>query len=753
MSKVNIKSLSMLPLVIGSLSAHASDSHSYLLNRTALQPASMAIDFNTNPVLSFGNQDSDKVGAVNVSVDGTTLTIAENRWQYVPINYNVTEHTVISFDVLMHSLGEIQGIAFYNDLSPTPTTTFQLAGTQNWASRAYSYTNLGTVEQVQIKVGENFEGNFKNLVFISDNDQSSTGDIEFRNVVLTESDTAGEPYYLIDKVDNWQTIAHTLYGDDLAAFPLERLLANKYPLIEGTKIRLSDLPEHLTDNVSQDNTDSDNDGLRDEWELIYFQSLQQGRDDDIDQDGRSNYEEQAHGTNPLLKNFSLNSNAFISDAITKINFANVSLAPHSNQDEAKTGNVEILDNGNSFRMIGNRWMTIPMNYAVTINTIVEFDLTVNVPGEVQGIGFDNDMNASSQWTFNLAGSQAWGHRNFVKPLPGETKHYQINAGQYFQSDFSYLLLIGDDDANKQSDVTFSNLRLVEKGNNAPLYYQVEATDTWETIAAKIYGSESVAGILRNALSNQYPLEENTAIPAEAFLADIAEIGPEWMVDSDSDGMPNTWERRFGLRDYDPFDAHFDLDADGLTNLQEFQLGSRPDLADTDLDGEPDSTDVAPTNALYKQDQDNDGLPDTWEVIYGLDVHGAHDAAHDFDADGLTNLQEFELGTSPVNPDTDNDGVPDDRDFAPTNSRYKIDQDKDGMPLSWELANRPLSDDMSHDAKDDFDADGLTNLQEFLAGTNPHLADSDHDGELDGTDFAPTHPQYRLDQDQDGLPDA
>ncbi|WP_434340403.1 hypothetical protein [Motilimonas cestriensis] len=755
MSKANIIGLGLLPLMLGPLSIQtfaSESSGSYQLNKSVLQSASMAIDFVNNPVLSFGSQDSDKVGAVNVSVDGTTLTMADNRWQYIPVNYTITEHTVISFDVLMHSLGEIQGVAFYNDLSPTPSTTFQLAGTQNWASRTYSYKNLGSIEQVKIKVGQNFTGNFKNLVFISDNDRDSSGDIEFRNVVLSESDTAGESFYQVVKNDNWRSIASALYGNELAAQPLESILAGKYSLAEGEKIRISDLPEQLSNHLDPAWLDSDGDGLKDEWELFHFNNLQQRRNDDADLDGRSNFEEQAAGTSPVLKNMALNANAFTSDAMTVINFQTAALTPHSNQDDATTGNIEILDNGNSLRMVGNRWMTIPMNYSVTSNTILEFDFTLNAPGEVQGIGFDNDMSASSNLTFNLSGSQAWGHRDFVKPMLGEKTRFQINAGQYFQSDFSHLLLIGDDDANKKSDITFSNLRLIEQGVDAPLYYRVTATDTWETIASKLYGSESAAGILRIGLSNQYTLGENLIIPAEAFLLDIAEIGPQWMFDSDSDGMPDSWELRFGLHDFDPFDAHLDLDADGLTNLQEFKRGSRPDLVDTDLDGEPDGTDVVPNNALYKHDQDGDGLPDTWEMIYGLDVHGAYDAHHDFDADGLTNLQEFKLGSSPINPDSDNDGVPDAIDFAPINPRYKIDQDKDGMPLSWELANQPLSDDMPDDAKDDFDADGLTNLQEFLAGTNPNLADTDNDGELDGTDVAPTNALYRLDQDKDGLPD-
>jgi hypothetical protein len=49
------------------------------------------------------------------------------------------------------------------------------------------------------------------------------------------------------------------------------------------------------------------------------------------------------------------------------------------------------------------------------------------------------------------------------------------------------------------------------------------------------------------------------------------------------------------------------------------------------------------------DTDGDGLPDNWELAYGLDPNNAADATLDPDADGVSNLQEYRAGTHPLDP--------------------------------------------------------------------------------------------------------
>ena len=96
------------------------------------------------------------------------------------------------------------------------------------------------------------------------------------------------------------------------------------------------------------------------------------------------------------------------------------------------------------------------------------------------------------------------------------------------------------------------------------------------------------------------------------------------------------------------------------------------------------------------DGDGDGIPDLMEVENGLDPTNPSDGGEDMDSDGLSNLEEFQLGTHM-----------DDRDT-----------DMDGMPDGWEHDNG--LDPMDPSADSDADSDGRTDLEEYIDNTDPNV---------------------------------
>lgn len=117
-------------------------------------------------------------------------------------------------------------------------------------------------------------------------------------------------------------------------------------------------------------------------------------------------------------------------------------------------------------------------------------------------------------------------------------------------------------------------------------------------------------------------------------------------------------------------------------------------------------------SIDREDDDGDGLINYYEIIFGTDAQNP-----DTDGDGISDFDEVtRIGTDPTLLDTDNNG--------------KL------------------------DGEEDFDQDGLTNLEELRYDTNPFSADSDNDDLMDGEEIHIYGTDPLLpDTDQDGLRDG
>lgn len=166
---------------------------------------------------------------------------------------------------------------------------------------------------------------------------------------------------------------------------------------------------------------------------------------------------------------------------------------------------------------------------------------------------------------------------------------------------------------------------------------------------------------------------------EVRISSIARSAGDFIfstVDSDDDGLPDSWEQ-FWFEDLDE-DAAGDPDLDTLDNLTEFQLGSNPTVAND------------------PNDADGDGLPDAWEIQWFGNL--SQTATGDPDGDGESNATEYSNPTVPTN-----------------RASSSADIDADSLPDTWERSHFTHLD---HNGGDDPDGDGFSNLQEQLAGTLP-----------------------------------
>ncbi len=112
----------------------------------------------------------------------------------------------------------------------------------------------------------------------------------------------------------------------------------------------------------------------------------------------------------------------------------------------------------------------------------------------------------------------------------------------------------------------------------------------------------------------------------------------------------------------------------------------------------------------------------------------------------TNSAAFDAGIPYLSPTNDLDGNPRPLTLLPVDMGcYEfLDSDGDSMADSWELDQ---FGDLSHDGTGNADSDGLTDVEEYLNGTDPSDADSDDDGLNDG-DEVNTHGTDPLDSDHD-----
>lgn len=217
---------------------------------------------------------------------------------------------------------------------------------------------------------------------------------------------------------------------------------------------------------------------------------------------------------------------------------------------------------------------------------------------------------------------AW-HNDFIYTMDNDRDLWRIDPNSWTQT---FLWDVSGNDRGLASDGT--NLYHSRGGN---LYIESTASDS-QTFIGNLSGydrairdmsynpeGDTLIGIDRSG--GIFEINKSTA--ATTTLYDKGGIYGSIAVmpykDDDGDGMNDYWEDANGL-DSSVDDSALDPDGDGLTNLEEYNAGSKPQLEDTDGDGLTDGEEVNQYGTSPAQvDSDGDNLGDALEVkLLGTD---------------------------------------------------------------------------------------------------------------------------------------
>lgn len=145
-----------------------------------------------------------------------------------------------------------------------------------------------------------------------------------------------------------------------------------------------------------------------------------------------------------------------------IDLSNLSVTSFDNQDSSKA--YEISEDGLQITLSGNTWKSVPYNYTVNPDTIVEFDIAHNGIGEIIGLAFETDNKLTNSRLFKFFGTQNWQNNGPATTFIDEPETLTLNLGQFIAGPINRLVFAMDyDDAHGAvvPSATFGNIKIYD----------------------------------------------------------------------------------------------------------------------------------------------------------------------------------------------------------------------------------------------------------------------------------------------------
>ena len=200
---------------------------------------------------------------------------------------------------------------------------------------------------------------------------------------------------------------------------------------------------------------------------------------------------------------------------------------------------------------------------------VGFQVGIGIGPGVDGVARNNRIVAMKQTGY------------YISWYPTENEQFSIEDGSVC--------------SNRSEAVRFAPLTYYHTAAASNAVLSVNGLETYANVSSSYYcppGAQGGGGVLRLNGGNIHD-ERGSAVyayaPATVCVFDVStnnnaaffggtaaviQCDPDSM-DDDGDGLPNSWERSYGLDPLNPADANADPDGDGLSNLQEYQAGTDP----------------------------------------------------------------------------------------------------------------------------------------------------------------------------------
>jgi pectate lyase len=176
--------------------------------------------------------------------------------------------------------------------------------------------------------------------------------------------------------------------------------------------------------------------------------------------------------------------------------------------------------------------------------------------------------------------------NCIRPGPSSKAKFPIHIGA--ESDIQFYLrdnaMIGND-ALTENNANFIDhleingkpqVRIVDKPFDAPPVATVSAQDAYKIVLAAVGACKPVRDSVDARIINNVREGKGKIINSQEEVGGWPNLkslpAPS---DRDRDGLPDEWEKAYGLNPNDPSDAHADSDKDGYTNLEEYLNGTDP----------------------------------------------------------------------------------------------------------------------------------------------------------------------------------